>query len=111
MSNNHVTPYGKLQILALSGEIDMHSSPAARQEILALVKTKSPVAINLAAVKYMDSSGVATLVEGLQHAKKLGQGFVLLAPTGSVLGVIKLARLDKVFRIVSSVTECDDLAE
>jgi len=105
-----VTTRGKLKILALSGEVDMHSSPVARQMILDLVKTRSPVVVDLSAVKYMDSSGVATLVEGLQSAKKLGQSFVLAAPTGSVLGVIKLARLDKVFRIVASVEECEDLA-
>lgn len=104
-----VTTRGKLQILALSGEIDMQSSPAVRQLILDLVKTKVPVVIDLSAVRYMDSSGVATLVEGLQNSKKLGQSFVLAAPSGSVLGVIRLARLDKVFRIVVSVAECDDL--
>ena len=88
----------------------MHSSPAVRKVVLDLVKTGSPVAVDLAAVTYMDSSGVATLVEALQNAKKMGQGFVLVTPTGSVLGVIKLARLDKVFRIVASVAECNDLA-
>lgn len=88
----------------------MHSSPVVRKVLLDLVKTATPVAVDLSAVTYMDSSGVATLVEALQNAKKLGQGFVLVAPTGSVLGVIKLARLDKVFRIVSSVAECGDLA-
>ena len=77
--------------------------------ILDLVKTGGPVIVDLSDVKYMDSSGVASLVEGLQHAKKLGQDFVLAAPTGSVLGVIKLARLDKVFRIVASVAEYGDL--
>ena len=66
--------------------------------------------MDLSQVKYMDSSGVATLVEGLQNSKKLGQGFVLMSPVGSVLGVIKLARLDKVFRIVTNVSECADLA-
>lgn len=101
---------GKLHILELSGDVDMHSSPAVRKVLLDLIKTGSNVAVDLSAVKYMDSSGVATLVEGLQNAKKLGHGFVLAAPTGSVLGVIKLARLDKVFRIVGSVAECDDLA-
>lgn len=105
-----VTTHGKLQILALSGEVDMHSSPIVRKVLLDLIKAGSPVLIDLSAVKYMDSSGVATLVEGLQNARKLGQGFVLAAPAGSVLGVIKLARLDKVFRIVASVAECDDLA-
>lgn len=105
-----VTAEGKLQILALTGEVDMHSSPAVRKVVLDLVKTGFPVAVDLAAVTYMDSSGVATLVEALQNAKKMGQGFVLVTPTGSVLGVIKLARLDKVFRIVGSVAECSDLA-
>ena len=104
-----VTTRGKLQILSLSGEIDLQTSPVVRQQILQLVKNKLPVVIDLAAVKYMDSSGVATLVEGLQNSKKLGLAFILAAPAGSVLGVIKLARLDKVFRIVASVAECDDL--
>ena len=105
-----VTAQGRLQILALTGEVDMHSSPAVRKVVLDLVKMGSPVAVDLVAVTYMDSSGVATLVEALQNAKKMGQGFVLVTPTGSVLGVIKLARLDKVFRIVASVAECNDLA-
>ncbi|MEQ1515700.1 MAG: STAS domain-containing protein [Usitatibacteraceae bacterium] len=105
-----VTTQGKLQILVLSGEVDMHSSPAVRKAMLELIKLGAPIVVDLSAVKYMDSSGVATLVEGLQNAKKVGQAFVLAAPTGSVLGVIKLARLDKVFRIVASVAECGDLA-
>ena len=67
-----VTAQGKLQILALTGEVDMHSSPAVRKVVLDLVKTGSPVAVDLAAVTYMDSSGVATLVEALQNAKKNG---------------------------------------
>lgn len=105
-----LTTRGRLQVLSLAGEIDMHSSPVVRQVILELVKKNAPVAVDLSGVKYMDSSGVATLVEGLQNAKKLGQGFVVVAPAGSVLGVIKLARLDKVFRIVANVAECADLA-
>jgi hypothetical protein len=40
----------------------------------------------------------------------MGQSFVLAQPAGSVLGVIKLARLDKVFRIFASVEEYDELA-
>ena len=108
--NYTIAMRGKKQILSLAGEVDMHSSPTARQVILDLVKTRAPIIIDLSAVKYMDSSGVASLVEGLQNARKLGQDFVLAAPSGSVLGVIKLARLDKVFRIVASVEECFDLA-
>jgi anti-sigma B factor antagonist len=109
MTYNH-TSHGKLQIIALTAEFDMHSSPAVRQLMLDLVKQKLPVAVDLSGLKYMDSSGVATLVEGLQQAKKLGQGFVLVSPAGSVLGVIKLARLDKFFRIVASISDCADLA-
>lgn len=104
-----VSAHGKLHVLALSGEVDMHSSPAVRKVILDLVKTKSAVVVDLSAVKYMDSSGVATLVEGFQNARKLGHDFILAAPSGSVLGVIRLARLDKVFRIAASIEECEGL--
>lgn len=104
-----ITARGKFQVLFLYGEVDMHSSATARHIILDMVKNGSHVIIDLSGVKYMDSSGVASLVEGFQHARKLGQEFVLSAPAGSVLGVIKLARLDKVFRIVACLEECDDL--
>jgi anti-sigma B factor antagonist len=50
-------------------------------------------------VGYIDSSGVATLVEGLRSARKHGKTFILVAPSRAVLQVLELTRLDQVFEV------------
>jgi anti-sigma B factor antagonist len=50
-------------------------------------------------VTYIDSSGIASLVEAYQTAKKKGLRFGLLAVSEPVMSVLALARLDKVFPI------------
>ena len=90
------------KVLRLAGDVDLHSSPEAREAILACLKQKSPLLVELSAVSYMDSSGVASLVEGYQTAKKLGLEFGLVAVAPAAMNVLKLARLDKVFPIHAS---------
>ena len=94
------------KIVRLSGDVDQHSSPKAREALLAALKEKASLLVELAAVTYMDSSGVASLVEGYQTAKKQGLGFGLVAVAPSAMNVLKLARLDKVFPIHASLAEC-----
>lgn len=91
------------KVVRLSGDVDLHSSPKAREAILASLKQKSPLLVELSAVTYMDSSGVASLVEGYQTAKKLGLEFGLVAVAPAAMNVLKLARLDKVFPIHASL--------
>lgn len=94
------------KVLCLSGDVDLHSSPEAREAILACLKQKCAVLVDLSAVTYMDSSGVASLVEGYQTAKKQGLKFGLVAVAQPVMNVLKLARLDTVFPIHASFEEC-----
>lgn len=93
------------RIVRLAGDVDLHSSPQARQAILDAVKSGTPTLVDLSAVSYMDSSGVASLVEGYQTARKQGVEFGLAAPATAAMNVLKLARLDKVFPIHASVAE------
>jgi anti-sigma B factor antagonist len=93
------------KLVRLSGDVDLHSSPKAREAILDCLKLKAPLLVDLSAVSYMDSSGVASLVEGYQTAKKHGLEFGLVAVAQSAMNVLKLARLDKVFPIHASLDE------
>ena len=93
------------RIVYFSGDVDLHSSPSAREVILECLKHKMPLLIDLSAVSYMDSSGVASLVEGYQTARKQGLEFALVAVAQPVMNVLKLARLDKVFPIHVSLEE------
>jgi len=84
-------------VVRLSGDIDMHASPAARRAILQCIRDDRPVIVDLAAVSYIDSSGIATLVEGLQAAKAKRLEFGLFGASPAAMRVLKLARLDTVF--------------
>ncbi len=92
-------------IVALSGEVDLEQSPKARQVLLDAVGRGLPVLVDLGAVSYMDSSGIASLVESFQRAKKQRVDFSLVCVNPSVLRVLNLARLDKVFTIHETVEQ------
>jgi anti-sigma B factor antagonist len=88
---------GETYVVKLGGDIDMHASPAARRAILQCIRENRQVVVDLAAVSYIDSSGIATLVEGLQAAKAKQLDFGLFGVSPAAMRVLKLARLEKVF--------------
>ena len=61
--------------------------------------------IDLSEVPYMDSSGVATLVEAMQVARRRNQKLILCSPQEKVKAIFEIARLDMVFKIVGSRDE------
>lgn len=92
-------------VVAFEGEVDLESSRDARKVLLEAVGAKRPVLVDLSQVEYIDSSGVASLVEALQNAKKNGQVLALVAVSEAALRVLQLARLDKIFPIHGTVDE------
>lgn len=96
---------GEWAVVKLGGEVDLSWSQQARREVLDALAKSRQVAVNMAAVSYIDSSGIAALVEGFQNARGKGQTFVLVEVSAPVLAVLKLARLDKVFAIRTSLAE------
>lgn len=90
----------KHYVIKVSGEVDLYSSPTLREAILkAVPKLSGALGVDLSDVPYMDSSGVATLVEALKATGKKGATFALLKPSQSVMKVLQLSRLDSVFDI------------
>ncbi len=86
-------------VVSLTGEIDLDRAPEARRLLLDCVKRSKDVLVDLSAVTYIDSSGIASLVEALQWAKRRGTDLCLIAVSPQALRVFELARLDKVFAI------------
>lgn len=95
---------GGAMVVLPSGEIDLNASPVLRQE-LKRISTARPqrLIVNLAGVPYMDSSGVATLVEAMQMARKNSTRLVLCGMQDKVRSIFEIARLDTVFTIVADV--------
>ena len=94
---------GDWAVVRLGGEVDLSWSQQARKAVLDALAKSQKVAVHLAAVSYIDSSGIAALVEGFQNARSMGQSFVLTEVSDPVLAVLRLARLDKVFTIKSAL--------
>lgn len=92
------------KILELAGEVDLNESPQARKQILELLKEGYDLLVDLSAVEYIDSSGVASLVEGYQIAKTDNLKFGLIGVSDAAMQVLQLARLDKVFPIFDSAS-------
>jgi len=90
-------------IVELTGDVDLSCSPEARKVILESLKSSQDTLVDMSSVSYIDSSGIASLVEGYQTAKKHDLKFGLIGVSDAAMSVLQLARLDKVFPIHESV--------
>lgn len=94
------TIHGDVVVFQPSGDVDLATAPELRKHLIAAGKENcATVAVNLASVEYMDSSGVAVLIEGLKATQGGGKVFVLVTPSAPVMKVLQLARLDSIFEI------------
>jgi anti-sigma B factor antagonist len=89
--------------ITVSGSVDLYSAPQLRSIILESVEASSGrVVVVLTEVSYMDSSGVAVLVEGLRCARTGNTALILGHPSRPVMKVLELAKLDQLFEIETS---------
>ncbi len=97
-------------ILRPIGDVDLGCAATLRQRLQEVQKGKPDrLIIDLGAVPYMDSSGVATLVEAMQIARRTDTKLVLCAMQDKVRSIFEMARLDMVFAIVDNVEEAKAL--
>jgi anti-sigma B factor antagonist len=87
-------------MVQVSGEVDMFTSPDLRDTLVSFFKKKvDAIIVDLTEVSFMDSSGIATLVEGLQWSRKNDRRFILAGVGDTVLNALSLTKLDHVFTI------------
>ena len=63
------------------------------------------VALNLEAIRYIDSSGIATLIEVLNDSRRRNMQFVLFGLSTAVEEVFRLTHVFRIFRIVQTEQE------
>jgi len=91
----------KTTILEVAGEIDLSSSPEVRKMLLHefTANRTARVIVNMQRVEYIDSSGVAALIEGLKAARDIGSRLLLSGLSPIAREVLQLSRLLKIFEI------------
>lgn len=88
-------------IVDVTGDITLYNSPEVRKSLLGTLREQgvSRVIVNLEKVNYIDSAGIASLVEGLKVSRDLKRGFALYGLSATAREVLQLTRLLKVFEV------------
>ena len=95
-----------VSIIDCSGDVDLYTSTRLRDALLAQIHSEGgSVLVNMTGVGYIDSSGIATLVEGLQLSRQTQTRFGLFGLRSNARSVLELSRLNKVFNLFESEQE------
>ena len=91
---------GETVVLAIEGSVDIYSSPELRGELKGALERQAPrIVVDMKGVSFVDSSGLATLIEALQKVNGYQGKLFLCNLSSMVLGVFQLANLDHIFQI------------
>jgi anti-sigma B factor antagonist len=102
--SNTTAASNQSNVLPLEGEIDLHISPRVSLSLSQMVKKKpARLVVDLSRVSYIDSSGLAVLIEGMQSVEEYGGVFAIAGMQETVRSIFEIARLDQVFRIFPDV--------
>lgn len=93
-------------VVELVGEVDMDRSVELRERLLSVLTDKpATLLIDMSEVDFMDSSGLATLVEALQMSRRDGVALKLAGLKKRVMSVFEISRLDSIFDIYGTEGE------
>jgi anti-sigma B factor antagonist len=95
-----------VHVFALQGDIDFHFSPVLRTMLQARLNARCPaLVLDFSEVEFIDSRGIATILEYLRDCATYGGRVALAALNPVVKPIIDIVRLDTVMPIYTSVAE------
>ena len=92
-------------VVALGGELDLVDAADVAAALMTAADREPEVIVDLAALQFIDSSGVAALARGRTHARQAGGDLLLAAPRQPVLRVLAITGLVDEFSVPASVEE------
>lgn len=98
--------FGEHKIIQVSGEVDLYNVSELKKALFSITDGKhQSVVVDMQNVNYMDSSGIGALVAGQKKMRAHNGKFALMNIHEDVLNILKLATLDKFFKIYESEDE------
>lgn len=92
------------QVLPLSGDVDLGSAPALRQQLSELTETTPAfLVIDLTDLEFIDSTGLGVLVGTLRRVRASGGDVRLAAARSGITRVFSVTGLDRVFSLYPTV--------
>jgi anti-sigma B factor antagonist len=91
-------------VLPLAGEIDLHISPIVRTSLNGMIaKRPKQLVVDLSGVSYIDTAGLAAVIEAMQEVEAYGGKFALVGLQKTVRSILEMSRLDQIFSIFPDV--------
>jgi anti-sigma B factor antagonist len=100
-----VRDVGATKVVEVEGEVDLSTSPDLRRALLETLPNVGRLALNLGAIRYIDSSGIATLIEVLNRSQHLNKEFVLFGLSPAVQEVFRLTHVVRIFQVFQTEQE------
>ena len=103
---------GDVTVIDVAGRITLgEGSSALRDNLRELVKDNHKnILLNLKDVSYIDSSGIATLIEVLKDSQRLNKKFVLFGLSPAVEDVFRLTHVIRIFQVFQTEQEALGIA-
>jgi len=95
--------FGEYKIIEVKGEVDLYNVSELKKALFSITDGSNPnVVVDMQGINYMDSSGIGALVAGQKKMRAHNGKFALINIHEDVLNILKLATLDKFFKIYES---------
>ena len=89
-----------IPVVLITGDIDLESSPKLREFLKPLSSKKTPLLLlDFSGVNYIDSSGLATLIEYFQAVQGFKGKLALACLSPRVKNVFEIVRLEQIFSL------------
>jgi anti-sigma B factor antagonist len=105
-----VRDVGEVKVVEVDGDVDLGTSKVLRQTLFETLPRATKLALNLAAIRYIDSSGIATLIEVLKDSQRLNKEFVLFGLSPAVEDVFRLTHVIRIFKVFQTEQEALGIA-
>lgn len=87
-----------VMVIKLSGDINMTNSNELRERFLALLKKgQVKVLMDFEKVDFIDSSGIATLIEMFRNLQKVGGRIYLCQVNKKIVSILEITKVNKLF--------------
>jgi anti-sigma B factor antagonist len=95
----HSREVGPATVIAVSGELDIHTAPDLTEVLSPALAAGRPVVVDLTDVTFMDSSGLSVFVTALKRAREAGNSLGLVIAEPRVMRVFSITGIDTLIDI------------
>jgi len=99
------TQHLQYEVFHFVGEVNINNSALMKKELLNSLTNQKSIILDFTKLDYIDSSGIASLIESLNFSHVSGLKLVIVGATSLPLRMLELTKLDKVFTLFNSIQD------